>query len=177
MSGNQSHEAKRFQLLSSVGQIGWWEADFATGEYLCSEYVCNLLGLEGDTLTFRQFGQLIREDYRCRITREFLSIEEIEVYEQTFPIYSSQGIVWVCSRLGEKWLTEDGHPKAFGILQLVNTPADAQSGDILKQFNELLFRQHSVSQSLRNFLKDKSLSEVISGVLKDVLELFHGGRV
>ena len=70
-----------------------------------------------------------------------------------------------------------GHPKAFGILQLVNTPADAQSGDILKQFNELLFRQHSVSQSLRNFLKDKSLSEVISGVLKDVLELFHGGRV
>ena len=73
MSGNQSHEAKRFQLLSSVGQIGWWEADFATGEYLCSEYVCNLLGLEGDTLTFRQFGQLIREDYRCRITREFLS--------------------------------------------------------------------------------------------------------
>ena len=49
MSGNQSHEAKRFQLLSSVGQIGWWEADFATGEYLCSEYVCNLLGLEGDT--------------------------------------------------------------------------------------------------------------------------------
>lgn len=31
MSGNQSHEAKRFQLLSSVGQIGWWEADFATG--------------------------------------------------------------------------------------------------------------------------------------------------
>lgn len=177
MSGNQSHEAKRFQLLSSVGQIGWWEADFATGEYLCSEYVCNLLGLEGDTLTFRQFGQLIREDYRCRITREFLSIEEIEVYEQTFPIYSSQGIVWVCSRLGEKWLTEDGHPKAFGILQLVNTPVDAQSGDILKQFNELLFRQHSVSQSLRNFLKDKSLSEVISGVLKDVLELFHGGRV
>ena len=36
MSDNQSHEAKRFQLLSSVGQIGWWEADFATGEYLCS---------------------------------------------------------------------------------------------------------------------------------------------
>ncbi len=177
MSGNQSHEAKRFQLLSSVGQIGWWEADFATGEYLCSEYVCNLLGLERDTLTFQQFGELIREDYRCRITRELLSIEEIEVYEQTFPIYSSHGIVWIRSRLGEKWLTEEGHPRAFGILQLVENPEIAQSGDILKQFNELLFRQHTVSHSLRNFMKDKSLSEVISGVLKDVLELFHGGRV
>ena len=52
MSDNQSHEAKRFQLLSSVGQIGWWEADFATGEYLCSEYVCNLFGLEDNTMTF-----------------------------------------------------------------------------------------------------------------------------
>ena len=84
MSGNRSHEAKRFQLLSSVGQIGWWEADFATGEYPCSEYVCNLLGLEGDTLTFRQFGQLIREDYRCRITREFLSIEESRYMSKLF---------------------------------------------------------------------------------------------
>ncbi len=176
MSDNQSHEAKRFQLLSSVGQIGWWEADFATGEYLCSEYVCNLFGLEDNTMTFQQFGELIREDYRCRITRELLSIEEIEVYEQTFPVYSTRGIVWIRSRLGEKWLAEDGHPKAFGIVQLVDTPK-TQSDDILKQFNELLFRQHTVSHSLRNFMKDKSLSEVISGVLKDVLELFHGGRV
>ena len=56
MSDNQSHEVKRFQLLSSIGQIGWWEADFATGEYLCSEYVCKLLGLEGNTMTFQQFG-------------------------------------------------------------------------------------------------------------------------
>lgn len=177
MSDNQSHEVKRFQLLSSIGQIGWWEADFATGEYLCSEYVCKLLGLEGNTMTFQQFGALIREDYRGRITREFLSIEEIEVYEQTFPIYSSEGVIWVRSRLGEKWLTEDGHPVAFGILQLVNEPTDARSGDILKQFNELLFRQHSLSHSLRNFLKDKSLSEAILSVLKDVLDLFHGGRV
>lgn len=177
MSIDQSQEAKRLRLLSSIGQIGWWEADFATGEYLCSEYVCNLLGLEGNTLTFRQFGQLIREDYRGRITREFLSIEEIEVYEQTFPIHSTQGVVWVCSRLGEKWLTDDGHPMAFGILQLVNEPTKASSEDIQKQFNELLFRQHSLSHSLRNFLKDKSLSEAINEVLKDVLELFHGGRV
>mgnify|MGYP000635843892 FL=1 len=30
---------------------------------------------------------MIREDYRARISREFLAIQNMEVYEQTFPIY------------------------------------------------------------------------------------------
>ena len=177
MSVVLSQESERFRRLSTIAQIGWWEADFTTREYLCSEYVCNLLGLEGDTLTFREFGMCIREDYRERISREFVSIEEVEMYEQTFPIYAAHGVVWICSRLGEKWMTEDGHLKAFGILQVVDAPENMKSKDILKQFNALLFRQHSVSNSLRNFLKDKCLDEVIPKVLKDVLELFHGGRV
>lgn len=179
MSAVSSHsqESERFRRLSAIGQIGWWEADFTTRDYLCSEYVCNLLGMKGETLTFRDFGMYIREDYRERISREFVSIEEVEMYEQTFPILAMHGVVWVRSRLGEKWTTEDGHLKAFGILQVVDAPENMESTDILKQFNALLFRQHSVSNSLRNFLKDKCLDEVIPKVLKDVLELFHGGRV
>ena len=179
MSAVSSHsqESERFRRLSAIGQIGWWEADFTTRDYLCSEYVCNLLGMKGDTLTFREFGLYIREDYRERISREFVSIEEVEVYEQTFPILAMHGVVWVRSRLGEKWMTEDRHLKAFGILQVVDAPENMGATDILKQFNALLFRQHSVSNSLRNFLKDKCLDEVIPKVLKDVLELFHGGRV
>ena len=37
---------------------------------------------------------MIREDYRTRISREFLAIQNMEVYEQTFPIYSTEGVVW-----------------------------------------------------------------------------------
>ncbi|WP_044262329.1 sensor histidine kinase [Bacteroides timonensis] len=177
MSVVPSQESERFRRLSTIGQIGWWEADFATREYLCSEYICNLLGMKGDTLAFREFGMCIREDYRERISREFLSIEEIEVYEQIFPIYAARGVVWIRSRLGEKWVTEDGHLKAFGILQVIGVPENTEAENTLKQFNALLFRQHAVSNSLRNFLKDKCLDEVIPKVLRDVLELFHGGRV
>lgn len=177
MSIDQSRDAERCRLLSAVGQIGWWEADFVSRQYLCSDFICKLLGLKGCTLTFLEFGGLIREDYRARIGREFLSIEELEVYEQIFPIHSTQGVVWVRSRLGQKWTSEEGHPMAYGIMQVVDAPEHAQSKDILKQFNDLLFRQHTVSHSLRNFLKEKSLDEAISSVLKDVLDLFHGGRV
>ncbi|WP_291529125.1 ATP-binding protein [Bacteroides sp. UBA939] len=177
MNVDKSHEAERFRRLSNTAQIGWWEADFATKEFLCSEYVCKLFGLKDNTLTFGEFSQVIREDFRARIGREFLLIEELEVYEQTFPINSVlQDEVWVRSRLGEKWVTEDGHLMAFGILQIVDTPGNGQSNDILKQFNDLLFRQNSVSNSLHYFLKDKTLDGTISKVLKDLLELFRAGR-
>ena len=43
---------ERYIKMSSLAQIGWWEADFAAGHYLCSDFLCDLLGLEGDTISF-----------------------------------------------------------------------------------------------------------------------------
>lgn len=37
---------ERYIKMSSLAQIGWWEADFAAGHYLCSDFLCDLLGLE-----------------------------------------------------------------------------------------------------------------------------------
>ena len=48
-----------FRRLSILGRIGWWEADFSSRQYLCSEYVCKLLGLEGEYLSFEDFGKMI----------------------------------------------------------------------------------------------------------------------
>ena len=101
-------DSERFRRLSILGRIGWWEADFSSRQYLCSEYVCKLLGLEGEYLSFEDFGKMIREDYRTRISREFLAIQNMEVYEQTFPIYSTEGVVWVYSRVGYKEYLPDG---------------------------------------------------------------------
>ena len=46
---------ERYIKMSSLAQIGWWEADFAAGHYLCSDFLCELLGLEGDTISFQDF--------------------------------------------------------------------------------------------------------------------------
>ncbi len=59
---------------------------------------------------------MIREDYRTRISREFLAIQNMEVYEQTFPIYSTEGVVSVYSRVGYREHLPDGTLKAFGVL-------------------------------------------------------------
>lgn len=167
---------ERFRRLSLLGRIGWWEADFSAEQYLCSEYVCDLLGMKGDSLSFQDFGRMIREDYRGRITREFLSIKEVEVYEQTFPIHTATGVVWVHSRMGYRELAPDGHLKAFGILQRVTEPVNKEDKDRMYHINNLLYRQNSISHSLSHFLKDESIASGIYEILKDILDFFHAGR-
>ena len=170
-------DSEHFRRLSILGRIGWWEADFSSRQYLCSEYVCKLLGLEGEYLSFEDFGKMIREDYRTRISQEFLAIQNMEVYEQTFPIYSTEGVVWVYSRVGYKEHLPDGTLKAFGVLQRVEMPKEEAAKQALQRVNDLLYRQTSISHSLFRFLKDEDISAGIYDILKDILDFFRGGRV
>lgn len=177
MAATHRDDSERFRDLSKLGRIGWWEADFSAKQYLCSEYICDLLGLEGDILSFKDFGQMIREDYRARISREFMSIEHFDIYEQTFPILSAEGFVWVNSRMGKKVRTPDGVVKAFGMLQRVDAPEDERENQAMLRVNNLLYRQNSISHSLFRFLKDEEIAPGIYEILKDILDFFHGGRV
>ena len=170
------NDTERFRRLSLLGRIGWWEADFSAKQYLCSEYVCDLLGVKGESLSFMDFGRMIREDYRGRITREFLAITEVEVYEQTFPIHTVAGVSWVHSRMGFKEITPDGHLKVFGILQRVTEPVNKEDKDRMCHINNLLYRQNSISHSLSHFLKDESVASGIYEILKDILDFFRAGR-
>ena len=170
------NDTERFRRLSLLGRIGWWEADFSAKQYLCSEYVCDLLGVKGESLSFMDFGRMIREDYRGRITREFLAITEVEVYEQTFPIHTAAGVVWVHSRMGFKEITPDGHLKVFGILQRVTEPVNKEDKDRMCHINNLLYRQNSISHSLSHFLKDESVASGIYEILKDIPDFFRAGR-
>ena len=170
------NDTERFRRLSLLGRIGWWEADFSAKQYLCSEYVCDLLGVKGESLSFMDFGRMIREDYRGRITREFLAITEVEVYEQTFPIHTAAGVIWVHSRMGFKEITPDGHLKVFGILQRVTEPVNKEDKDRMCHINNLLYRQNSISHSLSHFLKDESVASGIYEILKDILDFFRAGR-
>lgn len=167
----------RLSRLSTLGRIGWWEADFSSRQFLCSEYVSGLFHREEQILSFIDFSQMIREDYRARIIREFLSIEYQEVYEQTFPIITPEGVIWVHSRMGYKEETPDGQIKAFGVLQRVEAPENEEGKHIMHRINDLLYRQNSISQSLFRFLKDEEIDSGVYEILKDILDFFHGGRV
>ena len=177
MTATHLDDNERFKRLSTLGRIGWWEADFSTRQFVCSDYVSDMFEIEGQILSFVDFAQMIREDYRSRITREFLSIEYQDVYEQTFPVYISEGVIWIHSRMGYKEEAPDGSVKTFGILQRVDSPDNEEGKQIMHRINDLMYRQNSISQSLFRFLKDEEINSGIYDILKDILDFFHGGRV
>ena len=47
-----------------MARIGWWEVDFDEGVYYCSEFVADLLGIEGNKISAKDFANLICENYR-----------------------------------------------------------------------------------------------------------------
>ena len=169
-------DSEHYRRLSSLGRIGWWEADFSSRQYICSEYVCNLLGIKDEILSFADFGKMIREDYRVRISREFLAFERLDVYEQTFPVCSDKGVIWVHSRMGFKERTPDGRLVAFGVLQHVSSPESKQGEEVARRVNDLLYRQNSMSHSLFHFLEDGEVASGIYEILKDILDFFQAGR-
>ena len=173
---------ERYIKMSSLAQIGWWEADFAAGHYLCSDFLCELLGLEGDTISFQDFQKLIREDYREQIIQEFRANANIHrnFYEQTFPIRSRYGEIWLHTRLAhrEKGTGSHGGDKSFGVIQRVEAPKESEQRDALLKVNNLLRRQNFISQSLLRFLHDEEVDSCVMEILNDILNLYYGeGRV
>ena len=179
---NMQTDNERYKKMASLAQIGWWEVDLTAGCYLCSDYLSDLLGLDGDTISTSDFLNLIREDYRKQIAQEFRANSSIhkDFYEQTFPIHSKYGEVWLHTRLAfrEKGTGVDGGDKAFGIIQRVEAPKEEDQRDALRRVNDLLCRQNFVSQSLLRFLRDEAVESCIADILRDILNLYNGkGRV
>ena len=140
------------------------------------------MGLDGDTISTSDFLNLIREDYRKQIAQEFRANSSIhkDFYEQTFPIHSKYGEVWLHTRLAfrEKGTGVDGGDKSFGIIQRVEAPKEEDQRDALRRVNDLLCRQNFVSQSLLRFLRDEAVESCITDILRDILNLYNGkGRV
>ena len=164
---------ERYIKMSSLAQIGWWEADFAAGHYLCSDFLCELLGLEGDTISFQDFQKLIREDYREQIIQEFRANANIHrnFYEQTFPVRSRYGEIWLHTRLAhrEKGTGTNGGDKSFGVIQRVEAPKESEQRDALRRVNSLLRRQSFISQSLLRFLHDEEVDSCVMEILNDIL--------
>ncbi len=83
-----------------MARIGWWGGGLDEGVYYCSEFVADLLGIEGNKISAKDFANLICENYRERILEEFRSFRMMEIYQQVFPIHSKYGMMWVSTKVG-----------------------------------------------------------------------------
>lgn len=166
----------RLQQLVSMARIGWWEVDFDEGVYYCSEFVADLLGIEGNKISAKDFANLICENYRERILEEFRSFRMMEIYEQVFPIHSKYGMMWVSTKVGEKRITKEGYVRVMGMLQCISRQRMNMQEQTVDRLNSLLSRLNGISKSLLDFLHSDDITLVINKILKEVLRQFQADR-
>ena len=171
-------DCDKYRQIAQMAKMGWWESDLKNRQYICSDFIIDLLGLESDRISFEDFHGRIREDHRRRLRNEYFSLTNIETYEQMFPIRAKDGEdIWVYSKISFKQPDEEGYKNIIGYLQCIDkqTEETSESTDSL-QVNSLLYQQNSLSYSLLAFLQSDDITQIINKILADLLKQTKGDR-
>ena len=178
MKEKPDFDCDKYRQIAQMAKMGWWESDLKNRQYICSDFIIDLLGLESDRISFEDFHGRIREDHRRRLRNEYFSLTNIETYEQMFPIRAKDGEdIWVYSKISFKQPDEDGYKNMIGYLQCIDkqTEETSESTDSL-QINSLLYQQNSLSYSLLAFLQSDDITQIINKILADLLKQTKGDR-
>lgn len=177
MKEQPNFDCEKFLQIAQMAKMGWWESDVKNQQYICSDFIVDLLGIESNRISFEDFHSRIREDHRERLKIEFFSLSNIETYEQMFPIQSKDGEIWVYSKITFKKPDNEGYKNIIGYLQCLDRHTGEKSENIdLLHVNSLLYQQHSISHSLLAFLQSDDITQIINRILDDLLKQFKGDR-
>ena len=170
-------DCEKYRQIAQMAKMGWWESDLKNRQYICSDFIIDLLGLESNRISFEDFHGRIREDHRERLRNEYFSLTNIETYEQMFPIQAKDGDIWVYSKISFKQPDEEGYRNMIGYLQCIDkqTGETSENADSL-QVNSLLYQQNSLSYSLLAFLQSDDITQIINKILADLLKQTKGDR-
>ena len=170
-------DCEKYRQIAQMAKMGWWESDLKNRQYICSDFIIDLLGLESNRISFEDFHGRIREDHRERLRNEYFSLTNIETYEQMFPIRAKDGDIWVYSKISFKQPDEEGYKNMIGYLQCIDkqTGETSENADSL-QVNSLLYQQNSLSYSLLAFLQSDDITQIINKILADLLKQTKGDR-
>ena len=178
MKEQTNYDYEKYVQIAKMAKMGWWESDLKNQEYICSDFIVDLLGLESNRISFTEFHQRIREDHRLRLKNEYMSLSYLETYEQMFPIRAKDGEIWVYSKINFQKPDEEGYRNMTGLLQYIDRPIDTTDGNIdFFQVSNLLYQQTNISYSLLAFLQCDDVTQVVNKTLGDLLHQFLGDRI
>ena len=178
MKEQTNYDYEKYVQIAQMAKMGWWESDLKNKEYICSDFIVDLLGLESNRISFTEFHQRIREDHRLRLKNEYMSLSYLETYEQMFPIRAKDGEIWVYSKINFQKPDKEGYRNMTGLLQYIDRPIDTTDGNIdFFQVSNLLYQQTNISYSLLAFLQCDDVTQVVNKTLGDLLHQFLGDRI
>ena len=178
MKEQTNYDYEKYVQIAQMAKMGWWESDLKNKEYICSDFIVDLLGLESNRISFTEFHQRIREDHRLRLKNEYMSLSYLETYEQMFPIRAKDGEIWVYSKINYQKPDKEGYRNMTGFLQYIDRPIDTTNENIdFFQVSNLLYQQTNISYSLLAFLQCDDVTQVVNKTLGDLLNQFLGDRI
>ena len=178
MKEQTNYDYEKYVQIAKMAKMGWWESDLKNQEYICSDFIVDLLGLESNRISFTEFHQRIREDHRLRLKNEYMSLSYLETYEQMFPIRAKDGEIWVYSKINFQKPDKEGYRNMTGFLQYIDRPIDTTNENIdFFQVSNLLYQQNNISYSLLAFLQCDDVTQVVNKTLGDLLHQFLGDRI
>lgn len=178
MKEQTNYDYEKYVQIAKMAKMGWWESDLKNKEYICSDFIVDLLGLESNRISFTEFHQRIREDHRLRLKNEYMSLSYLETYEQMFPIRAKDGEIWVYSKINFQKPDKEGYRNMTGLLQYIDRPIDTTNENIdFFQVSNLLYQQNNISYSLLAFLQCDDVTQVVNKTLGDLLNQFLGDRI
>ena len=178
MKEQTNYDYEKYVQIAQMAKMGWWESDLKNKEYICSDFIVDLLGLESNRISFTEFHQRIREDHRLRLKNEYMSLSYLETYEQMFPIRAKDGEIWVYSKINFQKPDKEGYRNMTGFLQYIDRPIDTTNGNIdFFQVSNLLYQQTNISYLLLAFLQCDDVAQVVNKTLGDLLHQFLGDRI
>lgn len=178
MKEQTNYDYEKYVQIAQMAKMGWWESDLKNKEYICSDFIVDLLGLESNRISFTEFHQRIREDHRLRLKNEYMSLSYLETYEQMFPIRAKDGKIWVYSKINFQKPDKEGYRNMTGFLQYIDRPIDTTNENIdFFQVSNLLYQQTNISYSLLAFLQCDDVTQVVNKTLGDLLNQFLGDRI
>ena len=178
MKEQTNYDYEKYVQIAQMAKMGWWESDLKNKEYICSDFIVDLLGLESNRISFTEFHQRIREDHRLRLKNEYMSLSYLETYEQMFPIRTKDGEIWVYSKINFQKPDKEGYRNMTGFLQYIDRPIDTTNENIdFFQVSNLLYQQTNISYSLLAFLQCDDVTQVVNKTLGDLLHQFLGDRI
>lgn len=171
-------DAERFRNLQQVAHVGWWKADFTAREACFSEILADILQVGPEPVPFERCAELIHPDYRERVMHSLDMFPEVDFYDESFPVRSKVGDIWMHSQLASKETGPDGHLFAQGFMRYLSVQEAQHTRESAShmQLKELLTRQNNLSQSLLMLLKHSDEQDVITGLLENLLHQFDGDR-
>ena len=52
MKEQTNYDYEKYVQIAQMAKMGWWESDLKNKEYICSDFIVDLLGLESNRISF-----------------------------------------------------------------------------------------------------------------------------